>query len=70
MSDNKALFRYAVQLGDQLSMALLRKKSYVKLNTLTCEYFYSEEPVPFSERKNYPLAPLRVGEKWSKDIFG
>ncbi len=70
MSDNKALFRYAVQLGDQLSMALLRKKSYVKLDRLACEYFYSEEPVPFPERKNYPLSPLRVGEKWSKNIFG
>ena len=70
MSDNKALFKYAIQLGDQVAMSLLRKKSYVKLASLRCEYFYSQEPVPFPDRKNHSYSPLRVGEKWSKDLFG
>ena len=70
MSDNKALFKYAIQLGDQITMSMLRKKSYVKLANLTCEYFYSQEPVPFSERKNHSYSPLRVGDKWSKDLYG
>lgn len=70
MSDNKAIFKYAIQLGDQIAMSVLRKKCYAKTASLSCEYFYSQEPVPFSERKKHSFSPLRVGDKWSKDLYG
>ncbi len=70
MSDNKAIFKYAIQPGSQLAMSILRKKTFSSVGKLRCEYVYDDEPLFFSDRNNLTFAPLNKGEKWVKKLFG
>lgn len=70
MSDNLAIFKYAVQPGSQLAMRLLRKKTFRKVGDLACEYAYNDEPLFYADREKLTFKKLNVGERWNEKLFG
>ena len=70
MSDNTAIFKYAIQPGSQLAMHVLRKKTFQKIGELTCEFAYADEPIFYSDKETVSFRPLKTGEKWNEKLFG
>ncbi len=42
----------------------IKSKVYAKVGALDCEYITEKEPIPFKERINKELRPIKKGKKW------
>lgn len=62
--------RFTLQPVDQCRLAYLKNKVFKKITNLNSNYFYSKEPVPFVDRKNYKLSAARRGTVWNDGVFG
>ncbi len=58
-------------LGKVLSrLYTIKRRVYKKVGTLSAEFAYSREPVPFKEKDALTYLPIKTGRKWSRHEFG
>ncbi len=53
----------------QKALAVLKEKMYTKIGDLSCEGFFSKEPLPFERKTEGEKIALAVGKGYAKDVF-